>query len=444
MAFTNCSDIMTIDGFHSYTYDAEGNITQVDGGTTAKYYYNALNQRVRADVGGTSREYVFNLSGQRVSIWDGNTHGQVQGQYYWGSRPVAFYSGGSLHFQHQDWLGTERIRTNYSGATEASFASLPFGDSFSSSGSDNDPYHFAQLDHDTESNTDHAQFRNYSSTQGRWLSPDPYSGSYDPSNPQSFNRYAYVMNNPLSLVDPSGLASWCGNDGTDGNEGCDSNGDGNIDTSFSVTASGSQPPPPGTVLSTVDGVETIEGQGTKQPCGVFCPGDNFANPNTTGSFDYLTGIRFGAGSGYSSRSAPNSFAQVQGRGQYRTPQQCEALANKINQLLKVIAEKQGDLNNPSGNLILGRPYAGSVMGHQVKLGDHIDNLASVATEYERGCGGGPPAPPTNGSPAPSPVPIVVPPVLWPLTPVAPLAPMAAEGASAVEILEAILAGLAAI
>src|SRR5215469_12090362 len=196
---------MTIDGFHSYTYDAEGNITQVDGGTTAKYYYNALNQRVRADVGGTSREYVFNLSGQRVSTWDGNTHGQVQGQYYWGSRPVAFYSGGSLHFQHQDWLGTERIRTNSSGATEASFASLPFGDGFSYSGSDDDPYHFAQLDQDTESNTQHAQFRNYSSTQGRWLSPDPYSGSYDFTNPQSFNRYAYAGNNPLRFVDPLGL-----------------------------------------------------------------------------------------------------------------------------------------------------------------------------------------------------------------------------------------------
>jgi len=37
------------------------------------------------------------------------------------------------------------------------------------------------------------------------MSPDPYDGSYDPSNPQSLNRYSYVHNNPLSFVDPLGL-----------------------------------------------------------------------------------------------------------------------------------------------------------------------------------------------------------------------------------------------
>jgi RHS repeat-associated protein len=61
------------------------------------------------------------------------------------------------------------------------------------------------LDYDSETNTDHAQFRQYSSIEGRWLRPDPYSGSYRPRNPQSFNRYEYAMNNPLSNVDPIGL-----------------------------------------------------------------------------------------------------------------------------------------------------------------------------------------------------------------------------------------------
>jgi hypothetical protein len=38
------------------------------------------------------------------------------------------------------------------------------------------------------------------------MRPDPYNGSYDLNNPQSFNRYMYVNGNPLTYVDPSGLS----------------------------------------------------------------------------------------------------------------------------------------------------------------------------------------------------------------------------------------------
>jgi RHS repeat-associated protein len=196
---------MTQDGFHSYTHDAEGNITAVDAGGTATYVYNALNQRVRAVVGGTITEYVFNAAGERASEWNGTTLAQLKGKYYLGTTPVAYYSGGATHFEHQDWLGTERMRTSYNGSVEGTFTSLPWGDGQSSTGADSDAYHFAMLDHDSESDTDHAQFRQYSNRQGNWLSPDPYSGSYDISNPQSFNRYVYALNNPLSNLDPSGL-----------------------------------------------------------------------------------------------------------------------------------------------------------------------------------------------------------------------------------------------
>jgi RHS repeat-associated protein len=48
--------------------------------------------------------------------------------------------------------------------------------------------------------------------QGRWIQPDPAGlAAVDPTNPQSWNRYAYVGNNPLSFNDPLGLkwiVSW--------------------------------------------------------------------------------------------------------------------------------------------------------------------------------------------------------------------------------------------
>jgi RHS repeat-associated protein len=46
----------------------------------------------------------------------------------------------------------------------------------------------------------HARF--YSPTAGRFLSVDP--GRYEPERPQSWNRYAYVSNNPITYNDPTG------------------------------------------------------------------------------------------------------------------------------------------------------------------------------------------------------------------------------------------------
>jgi RHS repeat-associated protein len=128
------------------------------------------------------------------------------------------------------------MRTNYAGSVGSSYVSLPWGDGYTatvnSSGADQENAHFADLERDAESGTEHAQFRNYTPTQGRWLSPDQYAGSYDATNPQSMNRYAYVLNNPMSMLDPSGLDTtcteidgvrYCVDDGGNGNTDCNSN-----------------------------------------------------------------------------------------------------------------------------------------------------------------------------------------------------------------------------
>ncbi len=81
---------------------------------------------------------------------------------------------------------------------------MAFGDGTTNvSGSRNTNDGFAGMPDSPSGN--HAQFRDYSNVAGRWLQPDPYNGSYDAGNPQSLNRYSYVLNNPLRYVDPLGL-----------------------------------------------------------------------------------------------------------------------------------------------------------------------------------------------------------------------------------------------
>jgi RHS repeat-associated protein len=201
---------MSSDGLHNYTYDEEGNILSVDGGATAQYAYDAMNRRVRVQTASSTNEYMFDYAGRRTSTWQVSNNFGDEGRIYWDGNQIAFRSeDGTTYFDHQDVLGTERMQTNYAGNVASTYGSLPWGDAYTpsviSSGGDQDNLHFALLDHDTESNTEHAQFRQYSSAQGRWMSPDPYDGSYDYSNPQSLNRYAYVGNNPLGFTDPTGL-----------------------------------------------------------------------------------------------------------------------------------------------------------------------------------------------------------------------------------------------
>jgi RHS repeat-associated protein len=203
---------MLTDGINRYTYDGEGRMVGMTGSATASYVYDALGQRVQAVVNGVTTDYAYNPNGQRDQVWDmGHQMPHATQVYSAGGSPLAYFDT-KMHYQHQDWQGTERMRMLADGSVEAKFQSLPFGSNFTAQGSDSDPYHFAMLDADPGMNQ-HAANRELSSLQGRWNSPDPYAGSYDFSNPQSFNRYAYVLNMPMTYDDPSGLAlPDCGNE----------------------------------------------------------------------------------------------------------------------------------------------------------------------------------------------------------------------------------------
>jgi RHS repeat-associated protein len=76
---------------------------------------------------------------------------------------------------------------------------------------------------DSESGLDYFGARYYGSSMGRFQSPDPSGMAFTSlSNPQSFNMYSYVQNNPLSAVDPDGLDCVYINNDTGGYEGFNS------------------------------------------------------------------------------------------------------------------------------------------------------------------------------------------------------------------------------
>ena len=64
---------------------------------------------------------------------------------------------------------------------------------------------YAMTERDDSTGLDHTWWRKYENRSGRWTSPDPFLGSMTVVDPQSFNRYAYVQNDPVNFVDPSGL-----------------------------------------------------------------------------------------------------------------------------------------------------------------------------------------------------------------------------------------------
>jgi len=200
-------------GTHTYFYDAENRIIQVDGtlGTcstaTACYVYNAEGQRVRKTTGSTSVDFLYDLGGNEITqissggIWQ-------RGEVYAGSRHLANYSNGTTYFVHADWLGTERVRSTRSGLTFETCTGLPFGDALTCVGPDYSPMHFTGKERDAESGLNNFGARYDSSSMGRFMSPDSPSYS-NHKNPQSWNLYAFALNNPVTFRDADGHKVEC-------------------------------------------------------------------------------------------------------------------------------------------------------------------------------------------------------------------------------------------
>jgi RHS repeat-associated protein len=111
-----------------------------------------------------------------------------------------------VNYYFGDQVGSSRLLTGITGSTCWDADYYPFGGANVLTMSGCQPvYKFAETESDSETSADlnYATFRYYNQRFVRWMSPDPISGVTE--NPQSWNRYAYVMNRPMIGNDPLGL-----------------------------------------------------------------------------------------------------------------------------------------------------------------------------------------------------------------------------------------------
>ncbi|MEW5980562.1 MAG: RHS repeat-associated core domain-containing protein, partial [Acidobacteriota bacterium] len=112
-----------------------------------------------------------------------------------------------------DHLGSARVVTDQSRVVKSRHDYLPFGEELTASfgragipGYGNHPLRqkFTGKERDSESNLDYFGARYFSGAQGRFTSTDLPFADQHPEDPQTWNLYSYVTNNPLKHIDPTG------------------------------------------------------------------------------------------------------------------------------------------------------------------------------------------------------------------------------------------------
>jgi RHS repeat-associated protein len=125
-------------------------------------------------------------------------------------------AAGTIVYYHTDAIGSVRMTTN-DARQETRYDFAPFGEPVGATPA-GEPRQFAGKERDNSTNTgfDYFGSRYYSNLfGGRFTTPDVSGADQHTEDPQSWNRYSYVRNNPLAHIDPSGRACVAINLGSD-------------------------------------------------------------------------------------------------------------------------------------------------------------------------------------------------------------------------------------
>jgi RHS repeat-associated protein len=159
-----------------YAYDHEGNRVKTDAGT-----------------GVTLQPF------PQVEV---DARGRIISSIFAEGRRLVRLEGGNPTFLHTDALGSTRLVTDGTGGRIDETDYGVTGTETRIAQTSSNPFHFAGVDADTQTGLAHMNARSYDPALPHFISADPIIGNL--YNPQTLNRYAYALNDPVTRADPSG------------------------------------------------------------------------------------------------------------------------------------------------------------------------------------------------------------------------------------------------
>ncbi|MBI1763579.1 MAG: VCBS repeat-containing protein [Acidobacteria bacterium] len=212
---------MTANGATTYSYDGANRLVQA-GSSANVSGYDGANRRYKASNNGNLSYYVWSSVLAQPLLELDSTAGVKRASIYHKGELLALQStDGQFYWSTTDHLSSARLLTNTAGNVAYTAQFDPFGQiisEWSASGDVNlNTRKFATYERDVATGLDYAQARTYGSGWGRFAQADPKGracngqkpdvmGAAQIDRPQSFNRYAYAMNDPANNFDPTGLS----------------------------------------------------------------------------------------------------------------------------------------------------------------------------------------------------------------------------------------------
>jgi RHS repeat-associated protein len=156
---------------------------------------------------GSYTQILYGPSGSELALLNGQTLKSAFVPLTAGATAV-YTASGLSYYRHSDWLGSSRLASTTSGGVYYDGAYAPYGEPYAEIGTPDRSFTGQNQDTVTDPSAGLYDFlfREYRPTFSRWISPDPAGiAAVDPANPQSWNRYAYVGDDPIIETDEYGM-----------------------------------------------------------------------------------------------------------------------------------------------------------------------------------------------------------------------------------------------